>query len=92
MNNEHDTSDQNSSNQEREDFIRRRANARKQFKSPWFIMGLILILVVLIVPRCMYKDNVRKNIERELNQNEKSNKNFNQKNIGEEEAGMVPKF
>jgi adenylylsulfate kinase-like enzyme len=81
------------SEEERKEIMRRRAKARKQFKSPLFILGIAVLAIILIVPRCTYKENVRKNLERRAQQSEQGVKmNTEQGKISEEEAGMVPKF
>lgn len=80
--------------QERKAQIQRRIKARQQFRSPWFILGIIAILFIVIYPRCSYKENIRKNIERSAqNQTEiQKNKPQQREQVSEEQQGMVPKF
>lgn len=81
------------SEDERKELLRRRNKARRQFRSPLFIFGIIGLLALLIVPRCMYKDNVRKNMERRAQQSEQgAQHNPRQQDLSQEESGMVPKF
>lgn len=106
MKNDHEYNDQNIaenqldeeaqqeySEEEHKELLRRRNKARKQFRSPLFIIGVIALLALLIVPRCMFEDNVRKNMERRAQQSEQGSKqNQQQQDLNEEESGMVPKF
>lgn len=106
MKNDHEHNDQNVaetqlneefkseySEEERKEIMRRKNKARKQFRSPLFIIGIIMLLVMLIVPRCMYKENVRKNMERQAQTSEQKVKQIPQNQIlTEEELRMVPKF
>ncbi len=80
--------------QERKAQIQRRIKARKQFRSPWFMLGIVAILFIVIYPRCSYKDNVRKDLERKVqNQSEIQKNQLQQKEqISNEQQGMVPKF
>ena len=80
--------------QERKAQIQRRIKARNQFRSPWFILGIIAILFVVIYPRCTYKDNVMKDMERKAQEQAELQKNQPKQNdqISDEQQGMVPKF
>lgn len=80
--------------QERKDQIQRRIKARQQFRSPWFILGIIAIVFVVVYPRCSYKENIRKDIDRQTqNQAEMKQKHPQQtEQISNEQQGMVPKF
>lgn len=80
--------------QERKAQIQRRIKARNQFRSPWFILGMIAILFVVIYPRCTYKANVMKDMERKAQEQAELQKNQPKQNdqISDEQQGMVPKF
>ncbi|MCP0917801.1 hypothetical protein MUB04_14795 [Acinetobacter indicus] len=80
--------------QQRKEQIRRRIKARNQFRSPWFALGVVFILFIMIYPRCTYKDNVRKEMERKAQNQAEIQKNppLQHRQTSEEEQGMVPKF
>lgn len=79
---------------ERKEQAKRRIKARQQFRSPWFFLGVIFLLFIVIYPRCSYKDNLQKEYDRKAqNQAELQKKQQpQQREISEEQQGMVPKF
>lgn len=75
-----------------EETRKRRRKARQQFRSPWFFIGLALLAFIIIFPRCTYRDNYKKHVERELHKiemNQSSSQNGSVENF--DSVPKIPK-